>query len=100
MLVVQRVFRAKRTNLHEKYDYPEFQLCEARVVSPQAIAFEQGSREPFARSLRQLRGPVHREAEPGHDGGQSDRAQAVEGQMGDDQRCHLRHDHVEVGTPC
>ena len=22
MLVVQRVFRAKRTNLHEKYDYP------------------------------------------------------------------------------
>ncbi|MCB1555257.1 MAG: hypothetical protein KDJ14_15765, partial [Xanthomonadales bacterium] len=23
MLVVQRVFRAKRTNLHEKYDYPE-----------------------------------------------------------------------------
>ena len=25
MLVVQRVFRAKRTNLHEKYDYPLFQ---------------------------------------------------------------------------
>ena len=23
MLVVQRVFGAKRTNLHEKYDYPE-----------------------------------------------------------------------------
>ena len=23
MLVVQRVFRAKRTNLHEKYDYPD-----------------------------------------------------------------------------
>ena len=23
MLVVQRVFRAKRTNLHEKYDYPK-----------------------------------------------------------------------------
>jgi len=22
VLVVQRVFRAKRTNLHEKYDYP------------------------------------------------------------------------------
>ncbi len=22
MLVVQRIFRAKRTNLHEKYDYP------------------------------------------------------------------------------
>ena len=22
MLVVQRFFRAKRTNLHEKYDYP------------------------------------------------------------------------------
>ena len=25
MLVVQRVFRAKRTNLHEKYDYPRAQ---------------------------------------------------------------------------
>lgn len=24
MLVVQRVFRAKRTDLHEKYDYPEW----------------------------------------------------------------------------
>jgi hypothetical protein len=23
VLVVQRVFRAKRTNLHEKYDYPD-----------------------------------------------------------------------------
>ena len=26
MLVVQRVFRAKRTNLHEKYDYPRTQI--------------------------------------------------------------------------
>jgi hypothetical protein len=25
VLVVQRVFRAKRTNLHEKYDYPVVQ---------------------------------------------------------------------------
>ena len=24
MLVVQRVFRAKRTNLREKYDYPDY----------------------------------------------------------------------------
>ncbi|MEI2787468.1 MAG: hypothetical protein V9E93_01145 [Steroidobacteraceae bacterium] len=86
--------------LGRQLGFGEFQLREARVVGPQAIAFEQRSREPFARSLRQLRGPVHREAEPGHDGGESDRPQAVEGQMGDDQRRHLRHDHVEVGTPC
>ncbi len=29
MLVVQRVFRAKRTNLHEKYDYP---LSRGRLI--------------------------------------------------------------------
>jgi pimeloyl-ACP methyl ester carboxylesterase len=34
VLVVQRFFRAKRTNLHEKYDYPELaQALRARVVS-------------------------------------------------------------------
>lgn len=27
MLVVQRIFEAKRTNLHEKYDYPLLQAC-------------------------------------------------------------------------
>jgi len=28
VLVVQRVFRAKRTNLHEKYDYPMKRLAK------------------------------------------------------------------------
>ncbi len=28
MLVVQRVFRAKRTNLHEKYAYPKVRRFE------------------------------------------------------------------------
>ena len=32
MLVVQRVFRAKRTNLHEKYDYPAEQLEQATAI--------------------------------------------------------------------
>jgi len=32
VLVVQRVFRAKRTNLHEKYDYPKFDLKDGSTV--------------------------------------------------------------------
>ena len=31
MLVVQRVFRAKRTNLHEKYDYPSIETTAGNV---------------------------------------------------------------------
>jgi hypothetical protein len=32
VLVVQRFFRAKRTNLHEKYDYPA--VCAAGWLDP------------------------------------------------------------------
>ena len=47
MLVVQRVFRAKRTDLHEKYDYPFVEARDGRgeglagidleVTDPQSI---------------------------------------------------------------
>lgn len=41
MLVVQRVFRAKRTNLHEKYDYPLTALwsLDSAIVADMAIVF-------------------------------------------------------------
>ena len=39
MLVVQRVFRAKRTNLHEKYDHPDLRdLFEVRVDGQGTVA--------------------------------------------------------------
>jgi len=38
VLVVQRVFRAKRTNLHEKYDYPVMQpALDKWIANPAAI---------------------------------------------------------------
>ncbi len=36
MLVVQRVFRAKRTNLHEKYDYPYYGEHAVALLEAQA----------------------------------------------------------------
>ena len=38
MLVVQRVFRAKRTNLHEKYDYPNFAWHAGNLGADPALA--------------------------------------------------------------
>ena len=37
MLVVQRFFRAKRTNLHEKYDYP---MTQSSLLSAAELTFE------------------------------------------------------------
>ena len=43
MLVVQRVFRAKRTNLHEKYDYPAYQWPKPGSDKPvDKISYVQG----------------------------------------------------------
>ena len=60
MLVVQRVFRAKRTNLHEKYDYPAPQLfptppdLAARMVDLADLAIGMRVLEPSAGTGRLL----------------------------------------------
>jgi hypothetical protein len=52
VLVVQRVFRAKRTNLHEKYDYPTRTLARFNRVGDDGLALDLAS--PQARRFLAL----------------------------------------------
>ena len=50
MLVVQRVFGAKRTNLHEKYDYPAL-MKFLQVYSADPAGGSQHDRGPSSTEL-------------------------------------------------
>ena len=59
MLVVQRVFRAKRTNLHEKYDYPIAEDC--------GFGNAERMRRSFQRLLGRPPGAFRQQGEPAAD---------------------------------
>jgi acetoacetate decarboxylase len=69
VLVVQRVLGAKRTNLHEKYDYPVCELVEYRLEDvvlkgawegPAALQlFEHALAPVAALPVRQVLGGLH-----------------------------------------